>query len=61
MKKLSTGEDSTLENYRKIAETFGEKAVAFIDKKISNSPNGEREEVIAAESQILMVFAGLSG
>lgn len=60
MKLLSTGVESTLGNYKKIAETFGEKAVAFIDKKIANSLNGENEEVIAAESQMIMLFSGLS-
>lgn len=57
MIKISTGEDSTLKTYRKIAEVIGEKAVEFIDKKISASKNGEDEEVIVEESQMLYLLS----
>ena len=56
MRKLSTGDDSTLGNYRKLcAAFFGEesKAVKFIDDKISSSPAGENEEVMADEGQMV--------
>ena len=31
-------------------------AVALLDKKIAESPNGENEEVIAADSQMRMLL-----
>ena len=58
--KLSTGQDSTLGNYRKMtAAIFGEdsKAVEFLDKKIAESPNGENEEVIVEESQAVLMLS----
>ena len=63
MRKISTGEDSTLGTYRKLANIiFGEgnPAVKFIDKKIAESPDGENEEVIADESQMLYLLVGLA-
>jgi len=59
MQKLSTGENSTLGTYKKIASVFGEKAVAFIQKKIDESPDGEDEEVVAHESQMLVLLASM--
>ncbi|MDX7711796.1 hypothetical protein [Aeromonas caviae] len=62
MRKLSTGHDSTLGNYRKMAvAVFGEdsKAVQFLDNKIAESPNGEDEEVIVAESQAVSMLGQL--
>lgn len=56
MQKLSTGDDATLGNYRKLARViFGNdsKAVKFLDDKIADSPNGENEEVIADERQMV--------
>ena len=56
MIKMSTGQDSTLKEYRRMAALFfGEESAAttFLDKKITESPNGEDEEVIAAESQMV--------
>lgn len=55
MQKLSTGEDATLGNYKaRWARLFGEDspAVAFLDRKIAGSPNGENEEVLADEGQM---------
>lgn len=50
MRTLSTGDSSTLGNYKKLAELFmGEKANAFLQKKIDSSPNGADEEVIGDE------------
>ena len=57
MQKLSTGDDSTLGSYKKLAVIFGEKAVDFIQRKIDESPNGENEEVIAHESQMIQLLA----
>jgi len=59
MIKLSTGEESTLKTYKKLAVIFGEKAVDFIQKKIDESPNGEAEEVLADERQMLMLLSSL--
>lgn len=62
MKKLSTGDDSTLGNYRKLCTTFfgkESKAVEFFDKKIKESPKGENEEVIADESQMLFMIGSM--
>ncbi len=61
MQKLSTGEDSTLGNYRKMAvAVFGDSspAVKFLDDKIV--AQGEDEEVIASESQVLMMLGQLA-
>lgn len=62
MIKLSTGVDSTLGNYRDLANAFfGEDSpqVKFLDKKIDESPNGRDEEVIADEGQVLYLLAHL--
>jgi hypothetical protein len=63
MRKLSTGDDSTLGNYRKLAAAFfGEdsKAVSFLDEKIAESPNGENEEVVADEGQMVHLLGTLA-
>lgn len=59
MKKLSTGDDSTLGNYRKLVkETFGEgKALEFIEKKIAEAPKGQNEEVLADEAQMFWLLS----
>ena len=62
MIKLSTGDDSTLGNYRKMSiAVFGEKSkpVKFLDEKIKDSPNGEDEEVIAAETQMVALLGSM--
>lgn len=54
--KLTTGHDSTLGAYRKLATAFfgaTSPAVAFLDQKIKDSPNGENEKVITLESQMV--------
>lgn len=56
MKKLSTGQASTLGNYLNLTKMFfGETspAVKFLQDKIDKSPMGAEEEVIADESQML--------
>jgi len=59
MKKLSTGEDSTLGTYKKMCVLFGKKAEAFIQSKIDESPNGEDEEVIADERQMIQLLGSM--
>lgn len=60
MRKLSTGQDSTLENWIGLSTiVFGEdsEAVTFLQKKAAESPNGLQEEVIADERQLITVLA----
>lgn len=62
MKKLSTGQDNTLENWILLSTSvFGEdsKATEFLKTKANESPNGIKEEVIADERQLLMVLMNL--
>jgi hypothetical protein len=62
MKILSTDEPSTLETYRKIAMILGgedSEAVRFFDKKIAESPNGPAEEVLADESQMVVLIVSM--
>lgn len=61
MRKLSTGEDSTLGNWKELAIAFfGEDSpqVEFLQNKIDEF--GEDDEVIADEAQLLMVLVSLS-
>ena len=63
MQKLSTGDDATLGNYRKLATVFfgpDSKAVKFLDDKIAESPNGENEEVIADEGQMVYLLGTMA-
>lgn len=63
MIKLSTGDDSTLENYRKLCvEIFGEnsRATLFIDDQISKSPNGAKEEVTSDEALMVNLLISLA-
>lgn len=56
---MSTGKDSTLGNYLEMAQAvFGKDsgAVNFLNKKIDTSPNGVNEEVIADESQMIVLL-----
>ena len=59
MKMLSTGQSSTLGTYKKLAAIFGDKAVKFIQDKIDKSPQGEKEEVIADETQMLQLLGSM--
>lgn len=46
---------ATLGEYRELCASIGgsdTEAVAFLDKKIAESPNGKDEEVIAEDSQM---------
>lgn len=59
MHKLSTGDDATLGNYRKLtALVFGSdsKAVEYLDQKIEEAPNGAEEEVLADERQMIALL-----
>jgi hypothetical protein len=62
MNKLSTGDDSTLGNYLKLAKAvFGEdsKPVKFLKDKIDQSPNGDNEEVLAPENQMIPLLLSM--
>ena len=63
MTKMSTGDDATLGNYRKMAAAvFGEdsKPVKFLDDKIAASPDGANEEVIADERQMVYLLGTMA-
>ena len=60
MKMLSTGEPSTLGTYKKMSIIFGQKAIDFIQAKIDESPNGEDEEVIADERQMIYLLSQIA-
>ena len=62
MTKLTTGDDSTLLSYRRLSSVvFGNdsKATQFLDKKIAEAPDGENEEVIADERQMIQLLGHL--
>ena len=59
MRKISTGQDSTLGTYLKMAKVFGPKCEKFFQDKIDSSPIGEDEEVIADESQMVYLMASM--
>lgn len=59
MNKMSTGQDSTLGNHRRIAAAkFGEEspAIAFLDKKIAEAAHGADEPVICDEGQLVYLL-----
>lgn len=61
MRKMSTGDDATLGNYRKMcAAFFGEdsKATKFLDEKIA--AGSADDEVIQHESQMVMLLGQLA-
>ena len=63
MTKISSGDNATLGNYRKMAAVvFGEesKPVKFLDDKIAASPNGANEEVIADERQMVCLLGTIA-
>ena len=64
MRTISTGEPSNLETYRNIAlalslQNENSKVVKFFDKKIKESPNKEKEEVIADEREVIHLILTL--
>ncbi len=60
MRTLSTGQPSTLGSYKELARFFGPKAVALIDKKIEQDPDGENAEVLADEPQMMLLLQAAS-
>lgn len=63
MRKLSTGQDSTLENWILLSSaTFGEysESTIFLQDKANESPNGIKEEVISDEGQLLLFLMTLN-
>jgi hypothetical protein len=58
MNKLSTGADSTLGNWKKLWEvTFGPgPALDYLNRKIRESPDGENEEVITSEYNMMLAL-----
>ena len=63
MRTISTGQPSSLKTYRDIAVALSgnkeSKAVKFFDNKIQESPNGESEEVIADETQVMFLIISM--
>lgn len=62
MRRISTGEPSTLGVYIKlVCALFGEEspAVAFLTAKAARSPDGEDEEVLASETQMIQLLASI--
>lgn len=63
MRTISTGESANLEIYRNIALVLtgnkNSKVVKLIDKKIQESPNKEKEEVIADEREVIHLILTL--
>lgn len=56
---ISTGHPSTLATYRMLCVALwgeGSRAVAFMDRKIKEAPNGADAGVIADERQVLMLL-----
>lgn len=62
MNKLSTGADSTLGEYLALTKlAFGEgAAVKFLEDKIAAAPNGDKEEVMADETQMLHLLTSIA-
>lgn len=63
MQTLSTGDPSTLGSYKALTDAvFGKESpqADYINKKIAESPNGELEEVVAHETQVLFILMGMT-
>ena len=62
MNMLSVGLPSTLGSYLKLCDTFfgkESKQSKFIQAKIDESPNGDKEEVIQDEGQMVYLLGNL--
>lgn len=62
MRKLSTGEDSTLANWILLCTAFFGKdspATTLMQSKVAEAEHGEDEEVIADEPQLLRILGQL--
>lgn len=63
MNTLSIGLPSTLKSYKQLCDVFfGAESLQskFISEKINTSPNGEDEEVIAEESQMMYLLVSMN-
>jgi len=63
MNKMSTGQDSTLGNWRKMWSTFfgvNNEGYRWLTKAINESKDGENEEVITDEGQLLYALVEMS-
>jgi hypothetical protein len=63
MKKLTTGQDSTLGVYLDLCNlVFGSNSrpSQFVQNKIDESPNGVNEEVITDESQMIQLLVEMN-
>lgn len=61
-RKLSIGLPSTLGSYLRISQTFfgaESEATKYIEGLIAEEPNGDAEEVIADEGQMMYLLATL--
>jgi hypothetical protein len=61
--KLSTGQDSTLENWIALSSLFfgkESKPTKFLQEKADKSEKGVKEEVIADERQLILVLMNMS-
>ena len=57
--KISTGQDNTLETWIELSKaTFGPESrpTKFLEEKAANAKDGVKAEVIADETQLLMVL-----
>lgn len=64
MRKLSTGADSTLEEWIKLSSLmFGEESSAtiFLKHKAKKDPAGLKAEVIADEAQLIAILFNIDG
>lgn len=62
MQKLSTGDDSTLGSYLKLSRAFfgaDSAATHFLEQKIAAAPNGDAEEVLADEGQMVYLLGSM--
>lgn len=62
MKKLSTGQDSTLANWIELSKAFfgpDSKQTNYLVEKAEKAKNGMDEEVIADESQVLYLLLNM--
>ena len=63
MKRLSTGQNSTLGSYLDMAvATMGDdsKAAIFLQGRVDKATNGRDEEVIADETQMIFMLSNMN-
>jgi hypothetical protein len=59
MKTFSDGSPRTLGKLLKYADLFGPNAITFVKNKIAESPDGEKQEVLADESQLIWMLKNM--